>query len=148
MNEEMLERATRRKNRLADYWKMICFLTDGMHTTDWKSNDEIAALVKTRNNERLHIHNVAFGSGADYEFMQQISAENNGLTRRVFENMDAAASIRDFFYEVTNVLMTNVRIEYEKEKVLSTSQNEFDYISKGKEVIISGRINQDTIDSA
>ena len=36
---------------------------------------------------------MAFGSGADYEFMQQISAENEGIDRRIFENLDAGASV-------------------------------------------------------
>ena len=63
------------------------------HTSDWTSNDEIAWQVRERNNGRVLIHNVAFGSGADYEFMQQISAENEGIDRRIFENLDAAASV-------------------------------------------------------
>ena len=63
------------------------------HTSDWTSNDEIARQVRERNDGRVLIHNVAFGSGADYEFMQQISAENEGIDRRIFENLDAAASV-------------------------------------------------------
>ena len=63
------------------------------HTSDSTSNHEIARRVRERNNGRVLIHNVAFGSGADYEFMQQISAENEGIDRRIFENLDAAASV-------------------------------------------------------
>ena len=68
-------------------------LTFNRHTSDWTSNDEIADQVRRRNNGRVLIHNVAFGSGADYEFMQQISAENEGIDRRIFENLDAGASV-------------------------------------------------------
>lgn len=63
------------------------------HTSDRTSNVKIASNVRRRNKGRVLIHNVAFGSGADYEFMQQISAENGGVDRRIFENLDAAASV-------------------------------------------------------
>merc|ERR1719354_1245853 len=132
--------------KTSEYWKMICFLTDGEHTSDWTSNDEIAWQVRERNNGRVLIHNVAFGSGADYEFMQQNSAENEGIDRRIFENLDAAASIRDFFYEVTNVVMTGVNVEYDKSKVSMLSNVDFPYISKGKEMVVSGKLNDFSID--
>ena len=63
------------------------------HTSDWTTNDEIARQVRDRNQGRVLVHNVAFGAGADYQFMQQISAENEGIDRRIFENLDAAASV-------------------------------------------------------
>ena len=56
-------------------------------------NQWIAKQVRERNKGRVLIHNVAFGSEADYEFLQQISAENGGVDRRIFENLDAAASV-------------------------------------------------------
>merc|ERR1719376_857886 len=135
-----------KREKTSEYWKMICFLTDGEHTSDWTSNDEIARQVRERNNGRVLIHNVAFGSGADYEFMQQISAENEGIDRRIFENLDAAASIKDFFYEVTNVMMTNVNVEYDESKVSELSAVEFPYISKGREMIVSGKLSEFSTD--
>ena len=68
-------------------------LTFNRHTSDGTSNDEIASQVRERNKGRVLIHNVAFGAYADYEFMQQISAENEGVDRRIFENLDAGASV-------------------------------------------------------
>ncbi len=53
----------------------------------------IAYGVRERNQDRVQVHNVAFGEGADYEFMQQISAENGGIDRRIFDNMDAAVAV-------------------------------------------------------
>ena len=50
--------------------------------------------------------------------------------------------IKDFFYEVTNVLMTDVRLEYEADKVESITENKFDILSKGKEIVVSGRFTE------
>ena len=54
--------------------------------------------------------------------------------------------IKDFFYEVTNVMMTNVNVEYDKSKVSELSTVEFPYISKGREMIISGKLSEFSMD--
>ena len=54
--------------------------------------------------------------------------------------------IKDFFYEVTNVMMTNVNVEYDESKVSELSAVEFPYISKGREMIVSGKLSEFSTD--
>ena len=66
------------------------------HISDESSNDEIARQVRERNKGRVHIHNVAYasdGNDVNYDLMQQISAENNGVARRIMYNLNAVASV-------------------------------------------------------
>ena len=42
--------------------------------------------------------------------------------------------------------MTDVNVEYEKSKVSMLSNVDFPYISKGKEMVVSGKLNEFSID--
>ena len=42
--------------------------------------------------------------------------------------------------------MTNVNVEYDKSKVSMLSNVDFPYISKGKEMVVSGKLNEYSID--
>ena len=53
----------------------------------------MALQVEARNKGRVLVHNVAFGKNANYDLMRRVSAENKGVDRRIFENLDAAAAV-------------------------------------------------------
>ena len=42
--------------------------------------------------------------------------------------------------------MTDVNVEYDKSKVSMLSNVDFPYISKGKEMVVSGKLNEFSID--
>ena len=42
--------------------------------------------------------------------------------------------------------MTDVNVEYEKSKVSMLSNVDFPYISKGKEMVVSGKLNEFSVD--
>ena len=56
------------------------------------------------------------------------------------------SQIRDFFYEVANLVMTDVNVDYDKSKVSMLSKVDFPYVSKSKEVLISGKLNEFSMD--
>ena len=54
----------------------------------------MANQIRERNKGRVLIHSVVFGEDANHQFMQRISAENNGIVTRMADyKLDAAAAV-------------------------------------------------------
>lgn len=69
---------------------MIVFMTDGQPTTGEQDADTIVDTITTMNDKtKALIHSIAFGNDADYNLVQRISANNKGLSRKVYEDSDA-----------------------------------------------------------
>lgn len=69
-----------------------------MLSRDWshkstQSIDEFVREVREGNKGKVIINTLAFDPYDYPEFSRRISAENNGISRRIFTNFDAAASV-------------------------------------------------------
>lgn len=97
---------------------MIVFLTDGQATTGNTDNEEILSSVRRWNDhDTVSIHSIAFGNEADFELLKAISLQNNGLARKVHEDYDAALQMEGFYAEISNPLLTDLKILYLNETV-------------------------------
>merc|ERR1712096_269722 len=96
--------------------KMIVFLTDGKPTVGKTSAKDILNKVKEMNQQRVAVHTIGFGTLVDMNFLNKLSGENNGISRRVFESLDAAVQIHNFIDEVVTPVMKNVTINFESDR--------------------------------
>ncbi len=124
---------------------MILFLTDGLPTAgEVQDPEEIRNAVKNRNrNFKAKVHNLAFGNDADYKMLQQMSSENDGLARKIYEASDAKFQLEGFYSEIANPIFTNLDIRYLDGKVDVSSivkNREDDTFYEGGEVAIVGKL--------
>ncbi|XP_071090240.1 inter-alpha-trypsin inhibitor heavy chain H3-like [Haliotis cracherodii] len=139
-------RDTRNMNLAA----IVVFLTDGQPTSGETVESTIRVNVR-RNNfwNRIALFSLGFGSGVNYNFLQEISWENGGFARRIYEEDDAAKQLTDFFKEVNIPLLLNVKFQYntnqvDTSKLTRTTYNQF---FSGTEVVVVGRRLGDVIDA-
>jgi len=99
---------------------MIIFLTDGEATTGVQDSEEIKQNIK-RENEfiKVPIYGLAFGDGADFNLISEISSQNGAFARRIYESGNSFQQLENFYNEISDPKLKNVK---------------FTYIANGKEI--------------
>ena len=123
---------------------IIVFLTDGEPTTGITSGPEIQKLIG-RANEKLEvpIYGLAFGRGADLALIKAISLKSGAFARKIFEGSDAAIQLEDFYRELANPLLNDVKFQYVGEAFNNDSITNTDFKTyfKGSEYVVAGKIS-------
>ena len=74
------------------------------------NENEILSAVKELNQQRVAVHTIGFGTLVDMDFLTKLSGQNGGVSRRVFESLDAATQVsKTFLYEVASSKYFNNR---------------------------------------
>merc|ERR1711936_1469771 len=92
---------------------MLIFLSDGEATEGETSGEGIKTNVATANSDsQLPIFSVAFGSGADFDLLKEISLAADSFAKRVYEGSDAALQLENFYAEISSPVVTNLKFDY------------------------------------
>jgi len=129
---------------------IIVFLTDGEPTTGIVSGSEIEQKIAEANEKlEVPIYGLAFGKGADFALIKSISLKSGAYARKIFEGSDAAIQLEDFYLELANPLLNNVKFEYVGEpfKNVSLTNTNFKTYFKGSEYIIAGQITDESVEN-
>ncbi|XP_055892340.1 inter-alpha-trypsin inhibitor heavy chain H3-like isoform X6 [Biomphalaria glabrata] len=132
-------KVTRSKHRVS----MIFFLTDGSPTMGEMNKDKIAANVAGFS---FPIFGLAFGHEADFNLMKTISIQSFGFARKIYEASDAALQVSGLYKEISAVSIKDATISYLPSIVdeLTVTENNFPVIFKDSEVVVSGKLAQNT----
>ncbi|XP_070206409.1 inter-alpha-trypsin inhibitor heavy chain H3-like isoform X2 [Littorina saxatilis] len=99
-------------SREASRVPMMFFLTDGEATTGVRDSKQIVDDVSTVNEGVVNIYSLAFGSGADYKLLRQISARNKGFARKIYEASDASKQVSGLYREISTIVMRDLSVAY------------------------------------
>ena len=84
---------------------MIVFLTDGEPTVGETSSYVIKENVKQANLDlNIPIYGLAFGDGADFNLVKDISDESNGFAQRIYESGNSFEQLEDFYTKISGTL--------------------------------------------
>ncbi|KAJ0068840.1 hypothetical protein NL108_012082, partial [Boleophthalmus pectinirostris] len=144
---EMLH--TARKNeklpqRSAD---AIMLLTDGMPNSGESNPAMIQKNVQNAISGNMSLYCLGFGNDVEYSFLDVMSQENKGFARRIFEDSDAALQLQGFYEEVSSPLLLGVDLKYPVTTVDSLTTNHFDHLFNGTEIVVAGRLMDNSIDN-
>ncbi|XP_076449000.1 inter-alpha-trypsin inhibitor heavy chain H3-like isoform X2 [Babylonia areolata] len=114
---------------------MMFFLTDGMATSGEQNSEKIVADVSRKNEGVVNIYNLAFGAGADYQLLRQISAKNNGFARKIYEASDAAQQVSGLYREISTIVIRDLRVTYHS----SSNNDSGDIIRPPTPLIVDNR---------
>merc|ERR1712226_1702132 len=122
---------------------MLVFLSDGEATEGETSGKSIKANVAAANSDtELPIFSVAFGSGADYDLLKEISLAADSFAKRVYEGSDAALQLENFYAEISSPVVTNLKFDYVGGLVdnSSLSNGEVRTLFKGDQYVVVGKL--------
>merc|ERR1712184_219277 len=122
---------------------MLVFLSDGEATEGETSGMTIKENVAEANSEtELPIFSVAFGSGADFDLLKEISLAADSFAKRVYEGSDAALQLENFYAEISSPVVTNLKFDYVGGLVdnSSLSNGEVRTLFKGDQYVVVGKL--------
>merc|ERR1712012_653666 len=118
---------------------MIIMLTDGEPTSGVTNTEDIRQNIKNDNEGRYSIFCLGFGESLDHNFLKQVSNENQGISRRIYEDSDAPLQLKGFFDEVAAPMLAHVVIKYSA-GTKRVTKNDFDKYFAGSEILVAGRL--------
>lgn len=143
---------------------LIIFLTDGDPTEDVTDINRIirdVSIVKKILRQLLIIHSsqiselnsgkrkaaifsLSFGDGADKKFLQELSLNNRGFSRHIYEAADASIQLTDFYTQISSPLLTDVKFKYTP-SASNLTRTSFPIFFGGSELVVCGRIGKVTV---
>ena len=98
--------------------------------------------INEANVNNIPIFSLAFGSDADYDFVNKLSVQNHGSARRIFDDDSADMQISGFYDDVAVTLLKHVTFLYENESVDTDSLTPFSFprYFEGSELRVSGKL--------
>ena len=92
---------------------MIIFLTDGEPTEGEQDPEKIKENVKKANIEhKVPIYGLAFGDGADYNFIKDISSDSGAFAKKIYEAGTSFDQLENFSNEISDPKLRDVKFEY------------------------------------
>ncbi|NWU76492.1 ITIH3 inhibitor, partial [Onychorhynchus coronatus] len=118
---------------------IIIMLTDGQPNVGVSNIQTIETDVKNAIGGRYPLYNLGFGPGVDYGFLERMALENKGLARRIYPDSDAALQLQGFYDEVSNPMLTDVKLNYPENEISDLTMNSFKHFYDGSEIVVAGR---------
>jgi hypothetical protein len=94
--------------------QLIIFLSDGEPTSGAVTNQtQIKENIRNANkNTAIPIYGLAFGDGADYNLIKDISDENFAFAKRIYESGNSFEQLENFYKEISDPKLKKVTFEY------------------------------------
>ena len=91
---------------------MIIFLSDGDANVGITNNQRIKDNIRISNEGQVPIYGLAFGNGADFDLLKDISNESGAFTKRIYESGNSFEQLENFYKEISDPKLRNVTFEY------------------------------------
>nr|XP_055040839.1 inter-alpha-trypsin inhibitor heavy chain H3-like [Misgurnus anguillicaudatus] len=124
---------------------ILILLTDGDPTTGETYLTRILSNVRKAIGSKFPLYCLGFGYDVSFDFLTQMSLENNGVARRIYEDSDADLQLQGFYDEVAIPLLTDIQLNYIG--VSDLTQNNFTLYFNGSEIVVSGKITDNNVES-
>ncbi|XP_041807926.1 inter-alpha-trypsin inhibitor heavy chain H3-like isoform X2 [Chelmon rostratus] len=124
---------------------ILILLTDGDPTTGVTNLKQIQSNVRDAIQGKFPLYCLGFGFDVNFEFLEKMSLQNNGVARRIYEDSDADLQLKGFYEEVATPLLTDVSMIYVGGTNLT--QTNFSHYYNGSEIVVAGQITDNDIET-
>ncbi|CAH2275549.1 inter-alpha-trypsin inhibitor heavy chain H2 [Pelobates cultripes] len=124
---------------------LIVLVSDGDPTVGELKLSKIQKNVKTHNRDDFSLHSLGIGFDVDYDFLERLAQENNGMAQRIYGNQDTAAQMKEFYQKVSTPLLKNIIFNYPLDGISDVTQNSFHHYFGGDELVVAGKLKPENI---
>ena len=126
---------------------MILFLTDGQPTS---GETDPAVIIRNVMEAcgRSSVFSLGFGFDLNYELLESLAYRTRGSVKRIYEDVDSAAQLIDFFRQISRPLLYDINIVYPSNMVAlnSVTSTSFAQFFGGTELVVAGKFQQTATD--
>ncbi|KAJ8355293.1 hypothetical protein AAFF_G00073680 [Aldrovandia affinis] len=144
---KMIEQDTAEKKLPERSVSMVILLTDGQPNSGESRLDKIQENVQKAMGGNMTLFCLGFGYDVDYNFLDVMAKQNNGLARRIYTDSDAALQLHGFYSEVASPLLAEVNMHYPETAVNSLTNHHFKQLFNGSEIVVAGRLSDNDLDN-
>ncbi|XP_043978381.1 inter-alpha-trypsin inhibitor heavy chain H3-like [Gambusia affinis] len=123
---------------------ILILLTDGDPTSGVTNLDTIQSNVKQAIAEKFPLYCLGFGFDVNFEFLEKMSLQNNGVARRIYEDSDSDLQLKGFYDEVATPLLTDITMIYVGGTNLTKTN--FSQYYNGSEIVVAGEIIDNNVE--
>ncbi|XP_030586073.1 inter-alpha-trypsin inhibitor heavy chain H3-like [Archocentrus centrarchus] len=124
---------------------ILILLTDGDPTSGETNLEKIQSNVREAIAGKFPLYCLGFGFDVNFEFLEKMSLQNDGVARRIYEDSDADLQLKGFYEEVATPLLTDVMMIYVGGTNLT--QTNFSQYYNGSEIVVAGQITDNDIET-
>ncbi|KAG7319317.1 hypothetical protein KOW79_017791 [Hemibagrus wyckioides] len=124
---------------------ILILLTDGDPTSGETNTERIQANVKAVIGGKFPLYCLGFGFDVNFDFLEKMALENDGVARRIYEDSDADLQLQGFYEEVATTLLTDVQLKYPGGANLT--QTSFRQYYNGSEIVVAGQITDNSLET-
>ncbi|XP_014854911.1 PREDICTED: inter-alpha-trypsin inhibitor heavy chain H3-like isoform X1 [Poecilia mexicana] len=124
---------------------ILIFLTDGDPTAGETNLERIQSNVREAVAEKFPLYCLGFGSDVNFEFLEKMSLQNNGVARRIYVDSDADLQLKGFYEEVATPLLTDITMIYVGGSNLTKTN--FSQYYNGSEIVVAGEITDNNVET-
>ncbi|XP_073325266.1 inter-alpha-trypsin inhibitor heavy chain H3-like isoform X3 [Pagrus major] len=124
---------------------ILILLTDGDPTAGVTNLEQIQSNVRGAIKGKFPLYCLGFGFDVNFEFLEKMSLQNDGVARRIYEDSDANLQLKGFYEEVATPLLTDVTMIYIGGTNLT--QTNFSQYYNGSEIVVAGQITDNNIET-
>ncbi|XP_072928829.1 inter-alpha-trypsin inhibitor heavy chain H3-like isoform X1 [Hemitrygon akajei] len=142
----LLDTAHKQKQLPEKSVSMIILLTDGDPSVGEIDPAKIQINVKNAIRDRYSLYCLGFGFDVDYNFLEKIALDNDGVARVIYADSDAALQLQGFYDEVANPLLLDVELLYLENAISELTEANFRQYYGGSEIVVAGKISDNSLD--
>ncbi|XP_033482341.1 inter-alpha-trypsin inhibitor heavy chain H3-like isoform X3 [Epinephelus lanceolatus] len=124
---------------------ILILLTDGDPTSGVTNIEIIQSNVRGAIADKFPLYCLGFGFDVNFEFLEKMSLQNNGVARRIYQDSDADLQLKGFYEEVATPLLTDVTMIYLGGTNLT--QTNFSQYYNGSEIVVAGQITNNDVET-
>ena len=123
--------------------RILVLLTDGQPTAGEVNTDRIIQnSISVVGDSGVSINCLGFGFDLDYNLLERLAINNNGIVHRIYTGQDATEQLQGFYQEVTAPLLAQISFDYPLEIIEFVTAINFPYLFSGGEIVIAGKFEE------
>ncbi|MCI4389936.1 hypothetical protein PGIGA_G00116810 [Pangasianodon gigas] len=124
---------------------ILILLTDGDPTSGETNTERIQENIKKAIGGKFPLYCLGFGFDVNFDFLEKMALENDGVARRIYEDSDADLQLQGFYEEVATPLLTDVQLNYIG--AANLTQSSFRQYYNGSEIVVAGQITDNSLET-
>ena len=126
--------------------RILVLLTDGHPTSGVTAPDSIVSnAISAVDDSGVSVNCLGFGENLDYNLLERLALNNNGIVRRIYTGTDAAEQLEGFYNQITSPILSDLVFDYSN-GVEFSSQLSFPFLFAGGEIVVVGKFREDLSD--